>query len=220
MHWFNPVVLRGNHVTLISLAAEHCSALIEAASDGELWNLWYASVPEPEKMAAEIQRRLNLLEKKLMIPFTVIENNTQLPIGMTTYCNVDESHKRIEIGWTWYKKNMQKTAVNTECKLLLLEHAFEKLHCNVVGFLVNYFNHPSRKAVERIGAKLDGILRNRRILRNGILSDDCAYSIICNEWPAVKKNLLWKLDQKYSTNEEKPLEKNYDKSNQTRTSFS
>ncbi|MCW5588170.1 MAG: GNAT family N-acetyltransferase [Legionellales bacterium] len=192
MSWSIPSMMQGEYVSLQPLAIEHAPALAKAVEDGELWKLWFATVPSPDNMLAEIQRRLNLQEKGTMLPFTVIENQTQQPIGMTTYYNLDEKHKRVEIGWTWYQKNKQQTPVNTECKLLLT-HAFEKLHCNVVGFRVNFFNQASRKAVERLGAKLDGILRNQRILKNGIISDDCAYSIVKSEWPGVKHNLLWKL---------------------------
>lgn len=201
MNWITPVTLQGDYVTLTPLNINDYSDLIAAAKDGELWKLWFASVPVPEEMKNEIQRRLDLQEQGLMVPFTVIDNKTKQAIGMTTYCNIAQEHKRLEIGWTWYRKSMQRTAVNTESKLLLLTHAFESLQCNVVRFNANYFNHASCKAIERLGAKFDGILRNNRILKNGMISDDCTYSIIKSEWPIVKTSLQWKLNSNYSLNE-------------------
>lgn len=171
------------------LSMEHKADLIEAASDGELWQLWYALVPSPNEMAAEIQRRLDLQSQGLMLPFTVIDNKNHRVLGMTTYMDIVANYKRLEIGWTWYRKSVQKTAVNTEAKLLLLTRAFESLQCVAVRFSTNFFNHRSRRAIERLGAKMDGVLRNHRIMRNGIVCDSCTYSIIQHEWPAVKINL-------------------------------
>ena len=128
-----------------------------------------------------------------MLPFTVFSNNTKRPIGMTTYMDIKPADKRLEIGWTWYRKSAQRTAVNTECKLLLLTYAFETLQCNVVKLTANYFNDRSRRAIERLGAKFDGVLRSHRIMRNGAVCDFCTYSILANEWPTVKVNLESKL---------------------------
>ena len=188
-----PVTLQGKHITLVPLIIEHCTGLIAATKDGELWKLWYATVPSPEDMANEIKHRLDLQNKGSMLPFTVIDNVTGLPIGMATYMDINALNKRLEIGWTWYQKSAQKTAVNTECKLMLLTHAFEVLQCNVVKLTANFFNHDSRRAIERLGAKLDGILRNHRIMPNGTVCDFCTYSIIASEWPMVKINLESKL---------------------------
>ena len=156
---------------------------------GELWKLWYAAVPSPESMMSEIQYRLELQKNKMMTPFSVIDNKSKRVIGMTTYLKISEPDRRLDIGWTWYRKNMQKTAANTECKLLLLTHAFEILKCVAVGFGANFFNYNSRRAIERLGAKLDGIIRNNRIMPNGAICDFCLYSIIESEWPTVKIHL-------------------------------
>ena len=195
MNLLTPVTLKGKHATLVPLSMEHCSALIEAAKDGELWKIWYASVPEPEKMASEIERRLAWHSQGMLLPFTVIDNATQQPIGMTTYWRIDLMNRRCDVGWTWYRKSSQRTAINTECKLLLLTHAFETLDCIAVTFSANAFNVESRRAIERLGAKLDGILRNLKIMPNGVICDFYHYSIIQSEWAAVKANLQYKLEK-------------------------
>ncbi|MBY0545168.1 MAG: GNAT family N-acetyltransferase [Gammaproteobacteria bacterium] len=195
MDLLTPVTLTGAYATLIPLSMTHCSALTEGTKDGELWNLWYATVPSPENMENEIQRRLDLHAQGIMLPFTVIDNATQQPIGMTTYYKVDVLNRRCDIGWTWYRKSAQKTAINTECKLMLLTHAFETLNCIAVTLTANAFNLDSRRAIERLGAKLDGILRNLRIMKNGVICDYYQYSIINSEWVAVKANLQYKLGQ-------------------------
>ncbi len=188
-----PVPLVGAFVTLLPLDRSHASELAEAVRDGELWRLWYTSVPSPEGMLAEIDRRLSLQHKDSMLPFTVVDNATGKPAGMTTYMNIDNTHRRVEIGSTWYRKIVQRGPVNTEAKLLLLTHAFEKLECIAVEFRTHALNHPSRRAIERLGAKLDGILRWHQRMPNGTLRDTCVYSIIAPEWPTVKANLEWKL---------------------------
>ncbi len=190
--WPEPVTLRGQHATLIPLAHEHHDGLAQAVRDGELWNLWYTSVPRPENMRAEIERRLALQRSGSMLPFTVFDANGEAA-GMTTYMDIDAANKRLEIGSTWYRKSVQRTALNTECKLMLLRHAFEYLECVAVEFRTHFFNHQSRRAIERLGAKLDGILRNHRRLRDGSLRDTCVYSIIATEWPAVNRHLLHQL---------------------------
>lgn len=197
MNLLTSVTLQGKQATLVPLSMNHCSALIEAAKDGELWNIWYASVPSPEKMAAEIEKRLSWHSQGLLLPFTVIENATQQPIGMTSYWRIDVMNRRCDIGWTWYRKSSQRTAINTECKLMLMKHAFETLDCIAVSLTANAFNVESRKAIERLGAKLDGILRNLKIMPNGVICDFYQYSIIQSEWAAVKTNLEYKLE-KYS----------------------
>ena len=198
MDLLTPVTLQGKHATLVPLNMDHCPVLIEAAKDGELWKIWYASVPSPEKMAAEIEKRLASHRQGVMLPFTVIDNATQQPIGMTTYYNIDLMNRRCGIGWTWYRKSAQRTAINTECKLLLLTHAFEKLDCIALTLSANAFNVESRRAIERLGAKLDGILRNLKIMPNGVICDFYHYSIIKSEWAAIKANLEYKLE-KYSS---------------------
>lgn len=196
MSWLEPLTLTGRHATLLPLAQEHHDDLVEAVKDGELWKLWYTTVPSPEAMRKEIERRLDLQRQGSMLPFTVIHNQRGKAVGMTTYMNVDRENKRIEIGSTWYRASVQRTIVNTECKLLLLRHAFESLNCIAVEFRTHFFNHRSRRAIERVGAKLDGILRNHQIASNGTLRDTCVYSILAGEWPVVKGHLAWLLERR------------------------
>ena len=193
MTWLEPVTLRSERVTLEPLGHRHCGELTEAVNDGALWTLWYTNVPKPENMRAEIERRLALQAAGSMLPFAVIDNTSGQAVGMTTYMNVDAVHCRLEIGSTWYRKSVQRTALNTQCKLLLLTHAFETLNCIAVEFRTHAFNRQSRKAIERLGAKLDGILRSHQIASNGTLRDTCVYSIIASEWPAVKAHLSWEV---------------------------
>ena len=191
MPWPEPVTLRGTHATLEPLSPNHHDDLAEAVKDGELWNLWFTIVPEPAKMRPEIERRLTLQASGSMLPFAVISNQLGKAVGMTTYMNIDQANRRVEIGSTWYRKSLQRTALNSECKWLLLTHAFESLNCVCVELRTHFFNHESRRAIERLGAKLDGILRNNQAAPNGTLRDTCVYSIIASEWPAVKANLHW-----------------------------
>ena len=195
MTWLTPVTLQNEHVTLEPLERRHESELIDAARDGELWNLWYTNVPSPETMGAEIDRRLALQAAGSMLPFAVIEPASGKAVGITTYMAADAANKRLEIGYTWYRKSVQRTPLNTSCKLLLLTQAFETLDCMAVEFRTHFFNHASRRGIERLGAKLDGILRNHQISRNGTIRDTCVYSIIATEWPVVKGNLEWQLSR-------------------------
>lgn len=188
-----PINLSGEHVQLVPLSPDHEEGLAAAASDGELWHLWYTRVPGPQEMKAEIARRLTLQKAGSMTPFTVIERPGGRIVGMTTYMNIDTAGPRLEIGSTWYAKSVQRTALNTEAKLLLLSHAFETLGCLAVEFRTHFMNHASRRAIERLGAKLDGILRSHMRLPNGTVRDTCVYSIIAPEWPAIRANLEWKL---------------------------
>ena len=193
MTWPQPVTLQGTLATLEPLAQSHYDDLVEAARDGELWKLWYTTVPTPEKMHEEIERRLKLQAQGSMLPFTVIDNASGKAVGMTTYMNIDAVNKRVEIGSTWYRKAVQRSGINTQCKILLLTHAFETLGCIAVEFRTNFFNQQSRRAIERLGAKLDGILRSHVRMPNGTLRDSCVYSIIAGEWPAVKAHLEWQM---------------------------
>ncbi len=195
MPWLEPVTLRGAHARLEPLSREHRDGLVEAVKDGELWKLWYTSVPKPENMAKEIDRRLGLQGSGLMLPFTVFDTAGQIS-GMTTYMNVDAANRRVEIGSTWYATHVQRSAVNTQCKLLLLGHAFEALDCIAVEFRTHFFNHQSRRGIERLGAKQDGILRSHQIAPNGTLRDTVVYSIIAAEWPTVKAHLNYQLNDK------------------------
>lgn len=189
-----PVTLKGQHATLEPLSLAHEAEATEAVKDGELWALWYTSIPSPERVHAEIERRLGLQEKGSMLPFAV-RNAEGRMVGMTTYMNIDAVHKRVEIGSTWTAKSAQRGPLNTECKLLLLTHAFEQLNCIAVEFRTHFFNQQSRRAIERLGAKLDGILRSHQLTPNGALRDTCVYSIIASEWPAVKAHLRFQLDK-------------------------
>ena len=193
MSWIEPVTLEGKIAILEPLSLRHHDDLVAAVNDGELWNLWYTSVPEPAGVTREIERRLGLLEQGSMLPFAVIERSSGEAVGMTTYMNIDLENHRVEIGSTWYRKRVQRTALNTECKLLLLTHAFETLGCPAVEFRTSSFNFQSRRAIELLGAKLDGILRQHIRHTNGTLRDTYVYSIIAAEWPAVRANLAYKL---------------------------
>ncbi|HEU4603300.1 MAG TPA: GNAT family protein [Steroidobacteraceae bacterium] len=195
MSWPESIVLSGKYATLEPLRREHRGDLEEATRDGELWKLWYTSVPSPNEMEAEIERRLALQRKGSMLPFAILETSSGRAVGMTTYMNIEAEHRRLEIGSTWYRAQVQRTALNTECKLLLLAHAFEALDCIAVEFRTSFFNHQSRKAIERLGAKLDGVLRSHRLMKDGSLRDTCVYSIIRCEWPAVKTHLQFQLDK-------------------------
>jgi RimJ/RimL family protein N-acetyltransferase len=193
MSWPEPVTLRGDTAALVPLSSAHHDELVAATRDGELWKLWYTFVPSPETMKDDIARRVALREKGSMLPFAVIENATGKVVGMTTYMNIDAANRRVEIGSTWYAKRVQRTRLNTECKQLLLTHAFETLKCIAVEFRTSFFNHQSRRAIERLGAKLDGILRNHLIMPEGARRDTCVYSIIESEWPAVRTHLRFQL---------------------------
>jgi N-acetyltransferase len=195
MAFTDPVTLDGRLVTLVALShAQHCE-LDEAVRDGELWTLWYTSVPAPEALGAEIDRRLELHRIGSMLPFAVIEKSSGQAVGMTTFMNIDEKNRRVEIGSTWYRQRVQRSGLNTECKLLLLTHAFEVLGCIAVEFRTHFFNRQSRSGIERLGAKLDGILRQHMIGPDGTLRDTCVYSILDREWPTVRKHLAHQLSK-------------------------
>jgi N-acetyltransferase len=195
MPWPDPVTLRGEHARLEPLSHDHLAGLVEAVKDGELFRLWYTAVPKPEDMTKEIDRRLSLQKAGSMLPFTVFDAAGQIA-GMSTYMNIDAANRRVEIGSTWYAKRVQRTPLNTQCKLLLLGHAFEAINCIAVEFRTHFFNHQSRRAIERLGAKQDGILRSHQIAPNGSLRDTVVFSIIASEWPAVKAHLNFQLTDK------------------------
>jgi len=194
MSWPTPVSLQGTHAALVPLTPDHESALIAAAADGELWKLWYTSVPAPDAMGADIQRRLGLQAKGSMLPFAVLDASGAV-VGETTYMNIDAANKRVEIGSTWYAKHVQRGPLNTECKLMLLTHAFETLDCIAVEFRTHRLNTQSRRAIERLGAQLDGMLRNHSRGPDGNLRDTAVYSITAAEWPTIKTHLRWQLDK-------------------------
>jgi RimJ/RimL family protein N-acetyltransferase len=195
MPWPDPVTLRGEHARLEPLSHDHLAGLVEAVKDGELFKLWYTFVPKPEDMTKEIDRRLGLQKAGSMLPFTVFDAAGKIA-GMSTYMNIDAANRRVEIGSTWYARRVQRTPLNTQCKLLLLAHAFEAIDCIAVEFRTHFFNQQSRKAIERLGAKQDGILRNHQVAPNGTLRDTVVFSIIASEWPTVKAHLTYQLNDK------------------------
>jgi RimJ/RimL family protein N-acetyltransferase len=189
----DPVTLTGSLVRLELLSQAHHDDLVAATSDGELWRLWYTSAPSPENVQQEIARRQALHAAGSMLPFAVVDPTTNRAVGMTTYMNIDVPNRRVEIGSTWYAKSVQRTGLNTEAKLLLLAHAFDTLNCIAVEFRTHFLNQQSRKAIERLGARQDGILRNHSIAPNATLRDTVVYSIIVSEWPTIRTHLEWQL---------------------------
>ena len=197
--WIEPVTLTGTNVILEPLSLEHKDGLIEAVKDGELWKLWYTTIPTPEKVEDYIQKALEMRENLGAMPFIVRERKSNKIIGCTRYFNVDEDNNRLEIGYTWYSESYQRTSTNTECKYLLLTHAFNKLDAIAVEFRTHWHNHKSRAAIARLGAKQDGVLRNHTKSANGVYRDTVVFSIINLEWPAVKQSLEFKLNEQYNT---------------------
>jgi RimJ/RimL family protein N-acetyltransferase len=193
--WPPEVILEGHHARLSPLRPDHAADLREAVEDGRLWTLWYTNVPSPAEMDANIAWRLEQRTKGTMLPFAVISRVSGRAVGMTTYMNIDAANRRVEIGSTWYALSTQRSGVNTECKRLLLGHAFEALDCIAVEFRTHFLNHQSRAAIERLGARLDGILRNHSRSKDGLLRDTCVYSITAAEWPTVRRHLDFKLER-------------------------
>lgn len=193
MQFLSPITLKGQFATVEPLHPEHHDALIAAVSDGKLWKLWYTAIPKPENMRTEIERRLHLQQQGSMLPFVIRRNDTGALCGMTTYMNADVANRRVEIGSTWYAASAQRTGINTECKLMLLTHAFEDMHCIAVEFRTHWMNQQSRAAIARLGAKQDGILRNHQRMPDGSYRDTVVFSIIESEWPTVRRHLQFKL---------------------------
>jgi RimJ/RimL family protein N-acetyltransferase len=194
MAFIEPVTLGGRHVTLEPLAPSHHDALVEAASDGELWKLWYTSVPAPDAMASWMEAAL-ALPSQSGLTFALRDTRDGRIVGSTRYFNVDPRNRRLEIGHTWHARRAQRTGINTEAKLLLLGHAFEALQCIAVEFRTHWMNHQSRDAIARLGAKQDGVLRNHQRMADGTLRDTVVFSIIESEWPTVKRHLQYKLER-------------------------
>ena len=192
-----PVTLRNDVVRLEPLTHQHADDLCEATADGDLHTLWFTLVPSPTEMTTEIDRRLTLQREASMNPFAVISllpgNTYGKAVGMTTFMHIDQSNQRVEIGSTWYRAAVQRTPLNSACKRLLLGHAFDTLACIAVEFRTHVMNHRSRRAIERVGAKLDGVLRSHQINRHPLagnsLRDTCVYSLTQAEWPAVRAHL-------------------------------
>jgi RimJ/RimL family protein N-acetyltransferase len=193
--FIEPVTLQGAHATLEPLAAAHLDAIRAAAADGDLWRLWYTSVPAPDAAPTWLATALDMRERQGAMPFAVRDNASGDVVGSTRYFNVDPVNRRLEIGHTWYAKRAQRTGINTECKLLLLTHAFEALQCIAVEFRTHWMNQGSRAAIARLGAKQDGILRNHQLLPDGSRRDTVVFSILDSEWLAVKRHLRFLLER-------------------------
>ncbi|MGO4153477.1 GNAT family N-acetyltransferase [Cupriavidus sp. YAF13] len=195
--FIEPVTLRGQHALLEPLRPEHEAEVQAAVADGELWKLWYTSVPAPDQVRAWTDTALQMREQQGAMPFVIREVRDGVPgtvVGATRYFNVDGANRRLEIGHTWHAQRVQRSAVNTECKLMLLTHAFEQLACIAVEFRTHWMNHQSRTAIARLGAKQDGVLRNHQRMPDGSLRDTVVFSIIASEWPTVKRHLQYRLD--------------------------
>ncbi|MCM5568970.1 GNAT family N-acetyltransferase [Burkholderiaceae bacterium FT117] len=193
--WIEPVTLRGAHAVLEPLARAHRDQVLAAAADGELWRLWYTAAPGPETIDAWLDAALDQRERLGAMPFVVRRAADDRVVGVTRMFNVDAANRRLEIGHTWYSASVQRSAVNTECKAMLLAHAFDALGCIAVEMRTHFMNRQSRAAIERLGAKLDGVLRHHQLLANGTIRDTCVYSIVAPEWPAVRENLRWQLER-------------------------
>jgi RimJ/RimL family protein N-acetyltransferase len=185
--------LDGDRVSLVPLSLDHLDDLESAVSEGDLWQTWYARIPSPGEMRAEIERRLALREARELLPWAIRDNVRGVVVGMTTFLNIVPSHRHVEIGSTWLSKSAQRTGINTEAKLLLLSHAFEALDCIAVEFRTHWHNYQSRAAIAGLGAKQDGVLRSHSIWKDGSLRDTVVFSIIESEWPTVRTGLREKL---------------------------
>lgn len=195
MAFIDPITLSAHGITLAPLALEHENGLRAAACDGELWNIRVTSVPEPDRTRQYIEDALAMREAGNRFAFAVIDETSGKVLGSTSYHDIIAAVKRVEIGYTWYAKSMQRTHVNTTCKLLLLTHAFETLDCRVVGWRTDNFNHASQSAIERLGAKKDGVIRAHALRRDGTIRDTVMYSMVAAEWAEAKAQLLYRLRQ-------------------------
>lgn len=199
MSFVQPVILSDRGVELVPLALEHEAGLRAAAADGELWNLRITSVPRPEETLAYIETALAGRDTNARFAFAVRDQATGTVLGSTSYHDILPAVKRVEIGYTWYAARCQRTHVNTTCKLLMLTHAFETLGCHVVGWRTDNFNHASQRAIERLGARKDGVIRGHAMRRDGTIRDTVMYSLRSGEWPEVKAQLLYLLDKPRSS---------------------
>ena len=188
-----PITLFGAHVTLESMSFSHLDALTRAVMDGKLWEMEVTAIPHPDSMADWIRDAISDLEMGNSLPFVIVLNETDSVVGTTRFYNIDHENRHLEIGRTWIAQGWQKTAVNTEAKYLLLKHAFEEMHCIRVEFVTDVLNEMSLKALLRIGAKIEGVVRNHMIMKSGRYRDSYLLSIIESEWPQVKEGLLQRL---------------------------
>jgi RimJ/RimL family protein N-acetyltransferase len=188
-----PTTLAAGPIRLVPLTLAHVPGLQAAAADGELWNLRFTSVPEPERTAAYVEQALQGQRDGHRLPFAVLDAVTGEVLGSTSYHDIVPAIARLEIGWTWYARRVQRSAVNTTAKLLLLTHAFETLGAQLVGWRTDIFNHASQRAIERLGAKKDGIIRHHHLRRDGTVRDTVMYSVTAGEWPEIRAHLQWQL---------------------------
>ena len=195
--WLNNIELNGGNVRLEPLTLMHIDGLIDAVKDGELWKLWYTSAPEPKNVYSYIEQAISEFENDKSLPFAIIKVDNNKVVGTSRFMNADSLNRRLEIGTTWYSKSSQRTGINTQCKYLLLEYAFETLKCIAVEFRTHWHNLQSREAIARLGAKQDGILRNHQLDKAGNLRDTVVFSIIDSEWNTVKQSLEFKINKKY-----------------------
>ncbi len=191
----HPVTLERDGIRLEPLSPDHGPSVAEAAGDGELWKLWFTSVPEPDGVSTYIQTALEGLSRGQMLPWAVRELESGRLIGSTRYHDILPEIGRVEIGYTWYAASRQRSKVNSLCKLLLLTHAFESVGCGVVGLRTDNFNVRSQRAIEGLGAKKDGVIRNYRRRKDGSIGDTVMYSILAQEWPGVKRHLEFRLER-------------------------
>ncbi len=195
MAFVEPITLADRGVELRPMGLEHEAGLRAAAADGELWNIRVTSVPEPEQTRKYIEDALAMREAGNRFPFVAVDAATGRVIGSSSYHDIVPALKRVEIGWTWYAKSVQRSHVNTTCKLLMMTHAFETLGCHVVGWRTDNFNFASQAAIERLGAKKDGVIRGHALRRDGTIRDTVIYSLRSGEWPEVKAQLLHSLNK-------------------------
>lgn len=198
MSFVQPVTLAARGVELVPLTLSHEAGLRAAAADGELWNLRITSVPAPEQTRAYIETALAARKDGNRFAFAVTDQSSGTVLGSSSFHDILPTVKRVEIGYTWYAARCQRTHVNTTCKLLMLTHAFETLDCNVVGWRTDNFNHASQRAIERLGARKDGVIRGHALRRDGTIRDTVMYSLRSGEWPEVKAQLLYLLDKPHS----------------------
>lgn len=192
----SPVTLESRGVRLEPMTAAHVDALVVAASDGKLWDLWYTAIPAPDKAARYVEDALEGQTNGSMLPWVVRDLGTNTIVGTTRYHDINPPVDRVEIGYTWYGESRQRTHINRTCKLMLLAHAFEVVHCKVVGFRTDNFNFRSQAAIAALGAKKDGVVRHFQVRRDGSARDTVFYSILLHEWPDVKRHLALKLDRR------------------------
>ena len=193
MTFVEPVVLRERGVRIEPLSLQHEAGLRDAAADGELWKLRITSVPEPAETRAYIETALKMRDEGNRFAFAVVDEATGTVLGSTSYHDIMPAIQRVEIGYTWYRQSVQRSHVNTTCKLLMMGHAFDTLQCAVVGWRTDNFNFASQKAIERLGARKDGVIRHHAARRDGTVRDTVIYSMLAGEWPEARAQLLYLL---------------------------